>query len=114
MKSLYYISRSMVRRPMAAAAVVLAALSSVSTYTHAQTTGSLQEQFDAANTTLEAMIVTNEQLRTRIARQEQLIQEMAASIEHAALLADEANSPLNSLIERMMTSIEQFVESDLV
>ncbi len=113
MKSLQYISRSMVRRPMAAAAVVLAALSSVSTYTHAQATGSLQEQFDEANSTLEAMIVTNEQLRTRIARQEQLIQEMAASIEHAALLADEANSPLNSLIERMMTSIEQFVESDL-
>jgi len=52
-------------------------------------------------------------LRERIARQEQLITEMAASIEYAALLADEANSPLNGLITEMMSSIEQFVESDL-
>ena len=111
MKSLHYISRSMVR-PMAAAAVILAALSSVSAPAIAQS-GSIQEQFNEANATLEAMIFTNEQLRTRIARQEQLIQEMAASIEHAALLADDANSPLNGLIDRMMTSIEQFVASDL-
>lgn len=111
MKSLHYISRSMAR-PMAAAAVILAALSSVSAPAIAQT-GSVQEQFSEANTTLEAMIFTNEQLRARIARQEQLIQEMSASIEYAAQLADEANSPLNGLIERMMTSLEQFVASDL-
>ncbi|HLT63561.1 MAG TPA: DUF3450 family protein [Pseudohongiella sp.] len=110
MKSLQYISRSVVRRPMAAAAVVLAALSSVSVPASAQ---SLQEQFNEANATLEAMIVANQQLRTRIERQEQLILDMAAAIEHAALLADEENSPLNSLIERMMSSIEQIVANDL-
>lgn len=118
MKSLYYISRSLVcsplaRKPLAAAAVVLAALSStLSTPTLAQTP-SLQEQFDQANTALEAMILTNTQLRDRIARQEQLIIEMAASIEYAAQLADDANSPLNGLIDQMMTNIEEFVESDL-
>jgi hypothetical protein len=118
MKSLYYISRSLVgsalaRRPLAAAAVVLTALSStLSTQTFAQT-ASLQEQFEQANTALEALTLTNTQLRDRIARQEQLIIEMAASIEHAALLADDENSPLNSLIDRMMSDIEQFVESDL-
>ncbi|MDO9520368.1 MAG: DUF3450 family protein [Pseudohongiella sp.] len=118
MKSLYYISRSLVRsplarRPLAAAAVVLTALSStLSTQTFAQT-DSLQEQFQQANTALEALTLTNTQLRERIARQEQLIIEMAASIEHAALLADDENSPLNGLIDRMMSDIEQFVESDL-
>lgn len=118
MKSLYYISRplvsvSRVTRPLAAAAVVLTALSStLSTPAFAQT-ASLQEQFEQANTALEAMILTNTQLRDRIARQEQLIADMAASIEYAAQLADDANSPLNGLIDRMMTSIEEFVESDL-
>lgn len=110
MNSLQHISRSMVRRPMAAAAVVLAALSSVSVPASAQ---SLQEQFNEANATLEAMIIANQQLRTRIERQEQLILDLAASIEHAALLADEDNSPLNGLIDRMMTSIEQIVAEDL-
>ncbi|MDP2380701.1 MAG: DUF3450 family protein [Pseudohongiella sp.] len=113
MNSLHYVSRSLVRRPLAAAAVVLAALSSsLSTQIFAQT-GSVQEQFEQANTSLEAMILTNTQLRERIARQEQLISEMAANIEYAALLADDANSPLNGLIDQMMSSIEQFVESDL-
>lgn len=118
MKSLYYISRSLVRSPMvakplAAAAVVLTALSSTLSTPAIAQTASLQEQFEQANTALEAMIVTNTQLRDRIARQEQLIVEMAASIEHAALLADDVNSPLNGLIDQMMTNIEEFVESDL-
>ncbi|MDP2091511.1 MAG: DUF3450 family protein, partial [Pseudohongiella sp.] len=84
----------------------------MSTQTFAQT-GSVQEQFEQANTSLEAMILTNTQLRERIARQEQLISEMAANIEYAAVLADDVNSPLNGLIDQMMSSIEQFVESDL-
>lgn len=107
MKSLHYFSRSLVSGPLAVAAVVLAALS---TPLSAQT---VQEEFSEANDRLEQLVVANNQLRQRIARQEQLIGEMAASIEHAALLADEDNSPLNALIERMMVSIEQFVEADL-
>lgn len=113
MKSLYYFSRSMVAKPLAAAAVILTALSStLSTPVSAQT-ASLQEQFEQANTALEAMILTNTQLRDRIARQEQLIVDMAASIEYAAQLSDDANSPLNDLVARMMSDIEEFVESDL-
>ncbi|MEC8860334.1 MAG: DUF3450 domain-containing protein [Pseudomonadota bacterium] len=107
MKSLHYFSRSTVLGPVAAAAITLAALS---TPVSAQT---VQEQFNQANAQLEALVEMNEQLRQRIARQEQLIGEMAESIEHAALLANEENSPLNDLIERMMSSIEQFVEADL-
>jgi signal transduction histidine kinase len=109
MKSLHYFSRSLVSGPLAVAAVVLAALS---TPLSAQTP-SAQEEFREANDRLEQLVVANNQLRQRIARQEQLISEMTASIEHAALLADEENSPLNALIERMMVSMEQFVEADL-
>lgn len=114
MKSLYYISRSVVGKPLAAAAVVLAVLgSTLSTPTNAQGNGTLQQQFEQANSALEAMIVSNNQLRTRIARQEELIVRLAESIETAQLLSDEANSPLNGLINQMLGSIEQLVESDL-
>jgi len=99
-----------VSRPLAAAALIFAALS---TPLSAQTPGSVQEEFRQANDALEQLVVANNQLRQRIARQEQLIGEMAASIEHAALLSDEENSPLNALVERMMVSIEQLVEADL-
>tara|TARA_R110002072_G_scaffold301164_1_gene480212 strand:+ start:74373 stop:75089 length:717 start_codon:yes stop_codon:yes gene_type:complete len=107
MKSLQHFSRSLVFGPVAAAAVIFAALS---TPLSAQT---IQEQFNEANAQLEALVVMNSQLVQRIARQEQLIGEMAESIEHAALLADEENSPLNGLVDQMMSSIEQFVEADL-
>jgi hypothetical protein len=118
MKSLYYISRSLVgsplaRRPLAAAAVILAALGSTWSTPLIAQTGSLQEQFEQANTALEAMILTNTQLRDRIARQEQLIVEMAASIEYAAIMADDAVSPLNGLVDQMLANIEEFIESDL-
>ena len=107
MKSLQHFSRSALFGSVAAAAISFAA---ISTPALAQ---SVQEQFNQANAQLEALTVMNEQLRTRIARQEQLIAEMAESIEHAALLSDEENSPLNGLVERMMSDIEQFVEADL-
>lgn len=110
MKSLQFFSRSLVSGPAAAAAVVFAVLSSPLS---AQPAGSLQEQFDEANTQLEALTLANSQLRTRIAMQEQLIGDMAESIEYAAMISNEETSPLNDLVERMMASIEQFVESDL-
>lgn len=107
MKSLQHFFRSMVFGPLAAAAVVLAALS---TPLSAQTP---VEEFREANDRLEQLLVSNNQLRQRIARQDQLIIDMATSIEYAAMLSDEDNSPLNDLVERMMVSMEQFVEVDL-
>jgi hypothetical protein len=107
MKSLQHFSRSALFGSVAAAAISFAAISAPAM---AQ---SVQEQFNQANAQLEALTVMNEQLRQRIARQEQLIVEMAESIEHAALLSDEENSPLNGLVERMMSDLEQFVEADL-
>lgn len=107
MKSLQHFSRSALFGSVAAAAISFAAISAPAM---AQ---SVQEQFNQANAQLDALTVMNEQLRQRIARQEQLIAEMAESIEHAAMLSDEATSPLNDLVERMMSGIEQFVEADL-
>jgi uncharacterized coiled-coil protein SlyX len=107
MKSLQYFSRSLASLPVAAAAVIFAVLSAP------LSAQSLQEQFEQANTALEALTLTNAQLRNRIALQEQLIEEMAESIEYAAMISNEETSPLNDLIERMMVSIETFVESDL-
>lgn len=107
MKSLQYFSRSLAAMPVAAAAVIFAALSAP------LSAQSLQEQFNEANNRLEQLTVANVQLRNRIALQEQLIGEMAESIEYAAVLANEETSPLNDLVERMMASIEEFVESDL-
>jgi hypothetical protein len=107
MKSLQQLSRSALFGSVAAAAVSFAAMSSP---LHAQT---IQEEFAAANAQLEALLLTNQQLRQRIDRQEQLLVEMAASIEHAAMLSDEDNSPLNGIVERMMSDIERFVEQDL-
>ncbi|MEX0740735.1 MAG: DUF3450 domain-containing protein [Pseudohongiella sp.] len=107
MKSLQYFSRSLASMPMAAAAVMFAVLSAP------LSAQSLQEQFEQANTELEALTLTNAQLRNRIALQEQLIEEMAESIEYAAMISNEETSPLNDLIERMMSSMEAFVESDL-
>ena len=108
MKSLQYVSRTRFIGPaVAAAAVTFAAISAPLS---AQTT---QEEFNQANTSLEALMLTNQQLRDRIVRQEQLIQDMAASIEHATLLTDHENSPFHDLAERMMSSMEQFVEDDL-
>src|SRR5690554_3579857 len=110
MKYLHYFSRLKVSGPVAAAAVALAVLSAP---VSAQTGESEQEQFDRANGALVALMEANDQLRTRIAFQEELIASLAESIEVAALMADDENSPLNGLIERMMSSMEQFVESDL-
>jgi len=107
MKSLQYFYRSLASAPLAAAAVVFAVLSAP------LSAQSLQEQFDQANNELEALTLTNAQLRNRIALQEQLITEMAESIEYAAMISNEETSPLNDLIERMMASMEEFVESDL-
>jgi len=107
MKSLQYFSRSLASLPVAAAAVIFAVLSAP------LSAQSLQEQFAQANTALEALTLTNAQLRNRIALQEQLIEEMAESIEYAAMISNEETSPLNDLIERMMVSIETFVETDL-
>lgn len=107
MKSLHYFSRSLAFAPVAAAAVIFAALSAP------LSAQSLQEQFEQANNQLDALALANTQLRNRIALQEQLIEDMAESIEYAAMISDEETSPLNDLIERMMASIEQFVETDL-
>ncbi|MEX2333473.1 MAG: hypothetical protein WD600_04390, partial [Pseudohongiella sp.] len=83
MKSLQYFSRSLASMPMAAAAVMFAVLSAP------LSAQSLQEQFEQANTELEALTLTNAQLRNRIALQEQLIEEMAESIEYAAMISNE-------------------------
>lgn len=107
MKSLQYFSRSLASAPLAAAAVIFAVLSAP------LSAQSLQEQFNQANNQLEQLTVTNAQLRNRIALQEQLIEEMADSIEYAAMISNEETSPLNDLVERMMVTIEEFVESDL-
>lgn len=107
MTSLQYFSRSLAAMPVAAAAVIFAVLSAP------LSAQSLQEQFNQANNQLEQLTVANAQLRNRIALQEQLIGEMAESIEYAAVLSNEEISPLNDLVERMMASIEEFVESDL-
>lgn len=110
MKSLQYFFRQKVSGPVAAAAVALAVLSAP---VSAQTGGSEQEQFNQANDALLALLEANNQLRTRLALQDELLVTLAESIEHATLLADEENSPLNGLIDRMINDIEQFVESDL-
>lgn len=110
MKSLQYFFRRKVSGPVAAAAVALAVLSAP---VSAQNAGSEQEQFAQANDALLALAEANNQLRTRIAVQEELIASLVESIDHATLLADEDNSPLNGLIDRMINDIEQFVEADL-
>lgn len=107
MKSLQQLSRSALFGSVAAAAISFAAISAP---VHAQ---SVQEEFNVANAQLEALMVANQQLRQRVARQEQLIVEMAASIEHAAMLSNEETSPLVAMVERMMSDIERFVEQDL-
>ena len=89
MKSLQYFSRSLASAPLAAAAVIFAVLSSP------LSAQSLQEQFNQANNQLEQLTVANAQLRNRIALQEELIVEMADSIEYAAMIANEETSPLN-------------------
>lgn len=110
MKSLQHFFRLKVSGPVAAAAVALTVLSAP---VSAQTGGTEQEQFNRANATLIALVEANNQLRTRLALQDELLASLAESIEHATLLADEDNSPLNGLIDRMIGDIEQFVESDL-
>lgn len=110
MKSLQHFFGLKVSGPVAAAAVALAVLSAP---VSAQTGGSEQEQFNRANDTLIALVEANDQLRTRLALQDELLVSLAEAIETATLLADEDNSPLNGLIDRMIGDIEQFVESDL-
>ena len=110
MKSLQHFFRLKVSGPVAAAAVALTVLSAP---VSAQTGGTEQEQFDRANAALVALVEANNQLRTRLALQDELLAGLAESIEHATLLADEENSPLNGLVDRMINDIEQFVESDL-
>ena len=110
MKSLQHFFGLKVSGPVAAAAVALAVLSAP---VSAQTGGSEQEQFNRANDTLIALVEANNQLRTRLALQDELLVSIAESIDNATLLADEDNSPLNGLIDRMIGDIEQIVESDL-
>lgn len=74
---------------------------------------SLEAQFSQANSDLEQLTVSNRLLQLRIERQGELLTELEDAIEAAQSMADEENSPLLPLIEEMMTSIEQFVESDL-
>lgn len=107
MKSLQYFSRSLASAPLAAVAVIFAVLSAP------LSAQSLQEQFNQANNQLEQLTVANAQLRNRIALQEELIVEMAESIEYAAMISNEETSPLNDLVERMMSEMEEFIESDL-
>jgi hypothetical protein len=92
------------------AAAVMATIAGTAS---AQNSGDLAEEFAAANHTLELITVNNSQLRTRISQQEQLLSEFDETIEYAAMLSDEDESPILGIIEQMISTLEEFIETDL-
>ncbi len=79
----------------------------------AQEEQSLEAQFEQANAQLRQLRVSNSLLRSRVERQDTLLANLEESITAAQTLADEEESPLLPLMDEMMTSLEEFVESDL-
>jgi hypothetical protein len=93
--------------------ILAAAVLATATGIAAAQTNDLAQEFSEASYTLDLIALQNSNLRTRISLQEELIGEFEEEIQYAAMIANEEDSPLNALIEQMMSGLEQFVESDL-
>jgi len=102
-----WITRNKLIKILAATAVASAAGFAVAQ------TNNLAEEFSEASYTLDLIALHNANLRSRISEQEVLLAQFDEEIEYAAMISDQETSPLNALIEQMMSGLEQFVDSDL-
>jgi hypothetical protein len=87
-----------------------AAVSSQETITRlSNSTSSLFEEFKVENDNLESMLVLNAGLRKQVSIQEQQIATLQQSITDVAIVTQE----MPFLMNKMLSSVEQFVEMDL-